>query len=162
MSSSLDPRFVTNDYVTAELIYNTAHAHHEVVTWSWISLCHTHVWAPPRKQRGWLASWLCPLGQPREGENIACILLWQGISQERMLLWLLLARREVVLLWIILRLLLRLLHQPETNVCSSYGSLHLLPTLSLCLAYPGFSKQWIKQGNCHPEQMCNTSGLGPT
>ena len=33
-SRSLTPRFVNNDYVTAELIYSTGHARHKVLTWS--------------------------------------------------------------------------------------------------------------------------------
>ena len=30
-SDSLAPRFVSNDYVTAEIIYSTVHGHHEVL-----------------------------------------------------------------------------------------------------------------------------------
>ena len=30
---------VNNDYVTAEIMYSTAHMHHEVLTWSWATLC---------------------------------------------------------------------------------------------------------------------------
>ena len=40
-SGSLAPHFVNNDYVTAEVTYNTAHAHHKVLlTWSWATLCY--------------------------------------------------------------------------------------------------------------------------
>ena len=53
---TLAPCFVNNDYVTAEITYTTAHAHHEVyvtagttystahvchniLTWSWVTSC---------------------------------------------------------------------------------------------------------------------------
>ena len=32
----LAPRFVNNDYVTAEITYSTVHACHEVCAWSWL------------------------------------------------------------------------------------------------------------------------------
>ena len=32
-SGSLTPRFVNKDYVTAEITYSTAQAHHEVLAW---------------------------------------------------------------------------------------------------------------------------------
>ena len=31
--SSLTPRFVINDYVTAEVTYSTVHGHHDVLSW---------------------------------------------------------------------------------------------------------------------------------
>ena len=34
-SGSLTPRVVNNDYVTAELIYSTVHARHQVPAWQW-------------------------------------------------------------------------------------------------------------------------------
>ena len=37
-SGSLTPRFVNNDYVTAEIIYTTAHARHEVPAWSQVTV----------------------------------------------------------------------------------------------------------------------------
>ena len=49
-SCSLTPHFVNNDYVTAEIIYSTAYACHEVLAWSRTTLWYTHVWAVPRKQ----------------------------------------------------------------------------------------------------------------
>ena len=39
----LAPHFVNNDYVTAEVIYSTAHACHEVVTWSRV-VYGMHMW----------------------------------------------------------------------------------------------------------------------
>ena len=30
------PCFVNNDYVIAEIVYSTAHVHHEVLAWSWV------------------------------------------------------------------------------------------------------------------------------
>ena len=49
-SSSLVPCFVNNDYVTAETICSTAHAHHEVPTWSWATLSCRDMWASSKKQ----------------------------------------------------------------------------------------------------------------
>ena len=34
---------VNNDYVTVEVVYSTVPAHHEVLVWSWITLCSTPV-----------------------------------------------------------------------------------------------------------------------
>ena len=46
-SDSLTPHFVNNDYVTAEIIYSTAHAHHEVLDWSQaicaVGICELHL-----------------------------------------------------------------------------------------------------------------------
>ena len=39
MSRLSDPTFVNNDYVTAKIIYSTVHAYHEVLTWSWVTVC---------------------------------------------------------------------------------------------------------------------------
>ena len=36
-SGSLAPRFVNVDHVTAEITDSTAHAHHEILTWSWVT-----------------------------------------------------------------------------------------------------------------------------
>ena len=36
---SLAQCFVNNDYVTVEIIYSTAHGHHEVLAWSRATLC---------------------------------------------------------------------------------------------------------------------------
>ena len=41
-SGSLTARFV-NNYVTAEITYSTAHAHHEILPWSQAALCHKPV-----------------------------------------------------------------------------------------------------------------------
>ena len=37
------PTFVNNDHVTAEIIYSTVHAHHEILTWSWVTVNGTSV-----------------------------------------------------------------------------------------------------------------------
>ena len=42
-SGSLAPRFVDNEYLTAEIIYSTVHAPHAVPTWSGATLCCTDV-----------------------------------------------------------------------------------------------------------------------
>ena len=61
---SLASRFVNNDYVTAEIIYSTAHAHHEVLDWSQaicaVGICELHL------ESGSITamSRLCLLGQP--------------------------------------------------------------------------------------------------
>jgi len=39
MSRLSDPTFVNNDYITAKIIYSTVHAYHEVLTWSWVTVC---------------------------------------------------------------------------------------------------------------------------
>ena len=46
---ALAPCFVSNDYVTAEIIYSTVHVGHEVFTCSWV-VCHRDLWAPCRMQ----------------------------------------------------------------------------------------------------------------
>ena len=65
-SGSLTSRFVNNDYETAEIIYSTVHACHEILAWSRATLCGTPVWASPWKP--WLllhwgdiraTSWSC-------------------------------------------------------------------------------------------------------
>ena len=48
-SGSLIPCFLSNDYELAEIIYSTVHAHHKVLTWSWVTVCSTPVSAPPKK-----------------------------------------------------------------------------------------------------------------
>jgi len=48
-SGSLTPCFVNNDYEIADIIYSTVHAHRKVLTWSWVTMCSTPVWAPPKK-----------------------------------------------------------------------------------------------------------------
>ena len=49
-SSSLVPCFVNNDYVIAESICSTAHACHEVPTWSWATLSCRDMWASSKEQ----------------------------------------------------------------------------------------------------------------
>ena len=41
-SGSLAPHFVNNDCVTAEIVYSTAHARHEVLSWSGV-VCSMHM-----------------------------------------------------------------------------------------------------------------------
>ena len=64
--SSLTPRFVNKDYVTAEITYSTAQVRHEVLTRSWVlwvCLNSTH------KAVGMTTlSWLWPLGQRERRE----------------------------------------------------------------------------------------------
>ena len=43
------PCFVNNDYVTTEITYSTVCVHHEVLAWSWDTLCCRDIWVPPRK-----------------------------------------------------------------------------------------------------------------
>ena len=94
LSGSLAPSFVNNDYVTAEIMYSTAHvcheffltaeitystayAHHKVLTWSWVTLSYRHIWAPSKKA---LAFYCCitavSFGSAMRRENIVCLLLW--------------------------------------------------------------------------------------
>ena len=67
-SGSLAPRFLDNDYVTAETICSTAHAHHKVLSESQATLCDAHI------ESGSIiaVSWLCLLGQTRE-KRIQCV-----------------------------------------------------------------------------------------
>ena len=67
-SGSLAPRFLDNDYVTAETICSTAHAHHKVLSGSQATLCDAHI------ESGSIiaVSWLCLLGQTRE-KRIQCV-----------------------------------------------------------------------------------------
>ena len=74
-SSSLDPHFIKNDYVTAEIIYITVHSHHEVLTWSWATLCCRDIWAPPRKRGNHYCNTAVSFGSATRRENIVCLLL---------------------------------------------------------------------------------------
>ena len=91
-SGSLAPRFVNNDYVTAELTestvhachgvyvtaeitYSTVHARHEVLAQSRDNLCGMLVWAPPRKRQPYCCDTAVSVGSAARGENIACLLL---------------------------------------------------------------------------------------
>ena len=83
-SGSLTPSFVNNDCVTAEITYSTAHALHEVLTWSQV-VCGTQICALH------LESIYCCLmavsvGLATRGENIECLLLWllhQSVENKR-------------------------------------------------------------------------------
>ena len=48
-SGFLTPCFVNNDYVTTEITYRTVCVHHEMLSWSWATLCCRDIWVPPRK-----------------------------------------------------------------------------------------------------------------
>ena len=90
-SGSLAACFVNNDYVTAEIIYSTAHvchefcltaeitystayAHHKVLTWSWVTLSYRHIWALPKKAM----AFYCCITAVSFGSAMrrVCLLLW--------------------------------------------------------------------------------------
>ena len=50
-SGSLARHFVNNDCVTAELVYSTAHARHEVLSWSGV-VCSMHMCELHPESRG--------------------------------------------------------------------------------------------------------------
>ena len=54
-SGSLTPQFVNHDYVKAEIIYSTAHAHHEVLSWSQVYVWYTCMNGLPQ----WLSIRVC-------------------------------------------------------------------------------------------------------
>ena len=74
-SGSLTPCFVNNDYEIADIIYSTVHAHHKVLTWSWVTVCSTPVWAPLRKWWHYCCITAVFVASVTRGENIACLLL---------------------------------------------------------------------------------------
>ena len=67
-SHALFPIRVNNDYGTAEIIYNTAPTHHEILTWSQATLCGDVYKRHQRRPWGCVMAtlWLCLLGQSRE------------------------------------------------------------------------------------------------
>ena len=69
---ALTPRFVNNDYVTAEITYSTAHEHHKVFAWSWATLCRKDIWAPPREWQHHCCVAAVFVGLAAGGETIAC------------------------------------------------------------------------------------------
>ena len=68
---SLAPSFVNDDSGTAELIYSTAQAYHEVRSWSQATLCGRNVWAPPKKAAVLLGRQAVSAGLVAGGENTA-------------------------------------------------------------------------------------------
>ena len=64
---ALAPRFVNNDYVTAEIFYSTVHVGHEVLTCSWV-VCHRDLWAPPRMQWNYCCVMAVLVGSATRGE----------------------------------------------------------------------------------------------
>ena len=75
-SGSLAPRFIDNDYVTAEPICSPAQAQHKVLAGSQATLCHVHIWAPWRKPQHYCCVLAVCVGSDTREENIACLLLW--------------------------------------------------------------------------------------
>ena len=122
-SESLTPHFVNGDHVTAEAIYSTVHACHEVLAWLWATLCSKHVWTPLRERWHIILHHGCVHWSATRGKNIVCLLL-KLLQQSR----------------------------ENKRVCSSYGSLSFLLASRLCLAYPGFSKQCEQQDNWHHKE----------
>ena len=74
-SGSLAPHFIKKDYVTAEIIYITVHAHHEELAWSQATVCCRDIWAPPRKRGNYCCNTAVSVGSATRRENIACLLL---------------------------------------------------------------------------------------
>ena len=72
-SGSLTPSFVNNDHVTAEITYSTAHALHEVLTWSQVvcgtQICKLHL------ESIYCCLMAVSVGLVTRGENIECLLL---------------------------------------------------------------------------------------
>ena len=131
-----------HSYIAAETTYGIANMHHEVLTWSQCTLCFRSVWVSPWKP--WLllhwgytgvTSWVCYM-------RLCCGYI-------------------MVKLW----LLLWLLHQPGERlhyVChDSQERIHVsavpmaawvsFQLFSLCLSYPGLSKQFQQ---CEQDQQC--------
>ena len=75
-SESLTPHFVNGDHVTAEAIYSTVHACHEVLAWLWDTLCSKHVWTPLRERWHIILHHGCVHWSATRGKNIVCLLLW--------------------------------------------------------------------------------------
>ena len=96
-SGSLLPRFINNDYVTAEIIYNTVQGHHRHSALGHWLLCSVH---------------LC---EHHHESPVCCVgatLYWGYIITS----WFCYVRYVTVILW----LLLRLLHQPGERLCYSF------------------------------------------
>ena len=71
-SGSLTPGFVNNDYLTAEIIYRTAHVRHKGLTWSPGALCCEAMWSPPEKWQLCYCIWAVSVGSATGGDYIAC------------------------------------------------------------------------------------------
>ena len=72
---ALATHFVNNDYVTAEITYSTAHAHHEVPTWLRI-LCAVCLYELHLEWQYYCYLMAVFVGSAMRGENIVCLLLW--------------------------------------------------------------------------------------
>ena len=106
------PYFVNNDYVIAEIIYSTAHVHHEVLVLGH-GLCAVCIYELHLESGG---NYCCIVA-------VSVELATRGENTECLLLWLLCQPGE------------------KKSVCSFYGLSNLLPASSLTLTYPGFSGQ---------------------
>ena len=82
----LAPHFVNNDYVTAEVIYSTVHASHELFTWSQV-VYGIHMWAPPEEVAALLLHHWCVCWVTQERREYSMSTATAAAS----------ARREVVL-----------------------------------------------------------------
>ena len=61
-SGSLTPCFVNNDYVTVELMYSTAHVHHELPAQSFVRFaCICFTWKSPAGLCGVMLCYICLL-----------------------------------------------------------------------------------------------------
>ena len=127
-SGSLIPCFV-NDDCNTEIICSTVHAHHEVLAWSWATLCWPDIWAPPRKRGRYCCITAMSIGSAMRGEIIACLLLWllhqpgEKLCRVRLCYGCCVSQKRI-----------------------SVSAVPTAPrvffqTLSSCLAYPGFSEQ---------------------
>ena len=122
--------------------YSTEHAPHEVLARSQNTFCATcelHL----KKVRHHCCLQAVFIESPLREENSACLLLGLPSARRDTVTATVSARREVVWGCAVLRLLLRLLCQPEKNkrVCGSMASRFFFHPLSLSITYPGFSKQ---------------------
>ena len=88
--------------MTAQIIYSTLHACHEVLAWSRTTLCGAHIWVWPKKWWHSCCIMAVSAGSTARGENIECLLLWLLHQPEE-----------------------------NKRVCSPYGSSRLLPASQL-------------------------------
>ena len=74
--SSLTPRFVNNDYVTAEVTYSTVQAHDEVLAWSQVlrvvRIRELHL----QSGEYYCCIMAASVGSVMREENVGCLLLW--------------------------------------------------------------------------------------
>ena len=77
-SGSFAPHFANNVCITAEIIYNTAHVCHEVLTWSQGTylVVGYFVWYACGGSMLYCCIMAVSIGSAMRGENIVCLLLW--------------------------------------------------------------------------------------